>query len=95
MLYVLDLHVSDIARTNRSVGKARIVNSNAILGLIRMEVYTFGSPDLLELARVDGVVDDRQNIILPSAVIDYVQSVTVICTNWFLEDRLDTRPIHG
>ena len=58
VLYVLDLHVSDVARTNRRVGKARIVYSNAVLGLICMEVYILGSLDLLELARIDCIVDD-------------------------------------
>ena len=95
MLYALNLHVSDVARTNCSIGKARIVKSNAILGLIRMEVCILRSRYLLEIARVDGVVDDGQNIILPSAVVDHVQSITVIYTKPFLETRLGICPIHG
>ena len=97
VLYALNLHVGDIARTNRSIGKARIVKSNAILGLIRMEVCILRSLYLLEVARVDGVVDDGQNIILPSAVVDHVQSVTVTYTKPFLENPLGIRdsPVHG
>ena len=71
--YLLDLHISDIAPANGSVGKFRIIVSNAISVFLRIEVNIYRSLDLLELAGIDGVVNDGQYIVILSAIVDHVQ----------------------
>ena len=70
--------MSDTARTNCCVGQARIIGTNAILGLTRMNrniLISSGRLDVLGFAYITYFMlcKDREKIMLLSPVVDYVK----------------------
>ena len=68
----VNLHISNTALANCSVGESRVVDTNATFVLICTVGAILGSFDLLECTSIDGIMNNGESVLVSCAVVDYL-----------------------
>lgn len=63
------IHECNLAFTDSGIGEPGVEDTDSLIHLIFWVLWIFGRLDLLESAGTDGIVDDGNGIVVPSATV--------------------------